>query len=543
MSQYVMPISETMRSDVDLVLNEAVPDDAPDRSSIEITERPSYGSYRIECTFFGDDRVTEERFEVIPFEIRKLEIKQNFTENYTDEITLTVSLMPVQYLQLYDNSRGLKCTIKFTRADRNNGHIETEPVITREYLVIFKDKTDIRKKYSKQALVPDNAAQMTADQQGALIPDVEFQLLEQSVYNIRKIKFNYILRDVTVKDAILMVCKICEIKTVGIVPPDNTKTYENFVIPPNMTFDQMMSYIQSYFGVYNKGLGYYYTQDVLYVYPNYETDPSTPESAHFYYVGNNYTGIEVTHAFSNEIIHIVINNFAKAKDLQDEGAENAGTAVIIQDASRVIDSATTIGESSSNPGTGLGKVTVSELNTSIFSAGENDVGMTYNTYQPMFAFDNSNPYRIRTELNNYRRVLMELKWSNAQPFTLLPGYRIYYHYDSEDVENRDSEDTISASSMYDTKTGICASATYTFTQAGRFGSLYIYTCEAKLILSLSYTSANSEPTGSTTASTDNARATKEVSSGGQDTPALRGMQTIANNSIARAGTSIKVGLF
>ena len=539
MAQFIMPISDALKSDVDLILN-ITSDDTPNKSSINITNRPTFGSYRLICKFFGDDRTTQERFEVEPVEINKLDILQNFTDNFADEITITVSLMPTQYLQLYDNSRGLKCSLEFYRANRNNGKYEKEPAITREYLVIFKDKTDIRKKYSKQTLVPDNVGQKSSEQQGNIIPDIEFQLIEELYYNIRKKKFNFILRNVTVKDAVLMVCKICNIKQAGLVDPDNTKVYENFVIPPNMTFDQMLSYIQSYYGVYNKGMGFYLTENILYVYPIYETAPTTPESAHFYYVGNNYTGIEVTHAFSNDIAHVVLNGFAREKDLQDEGAERQGTMIIMQDATRIIDEATTIGEATTSPGTGLGKVSINELNTSSFTAGENDIGMKYDTYQPMFVFDNSNPYRIRTSMNEYRRTLLSTLWANAEPFVLKPGYCVHYHYDGEDVNNRDSESSVSASSMYDVKTGVCSIVQYVFKIAGRFGATYIHTCESNISLSLAYTPANKEPTGETATSSDAARATKEASSGGKNTKALAG---VSSNSSNVATTKTQVGLF
>ena len=155
MSQYIMPVSDTMKANVDLILNEASSPDTPNTSSINITERPSFGSYTIECMFFGDNRTNNERFEITPFEVVKLTIEQNFNSSYTDEISLVVSLMPAQYLQMYDNSRGLKCSLKFTPTDRNTMKRETAPTIIKEYLVIFKDKSDIRKKYSKEALVPD----------------------------------------------------------------------------------------------------------------------------------------------------------------------------------------------------------------------------------------------------------------------------------------------------------------------------------------------------------------------------------------------------
>ena len=552
MSQYIMPLSETMKANVDLILNDAVAEDTPNSSSIQITERPTNGSYFIECTFFGDDRNTGERFEVVPFEVRKLTILQNFTENYTDEISLVVSIMPNKYLQLYDNSRGLKCSLRFTPVNRNTMKKSAAPTIIKEYLVVFKDKTDIRKKYSKEAMAPNKQGEKTQEQQGALIPDAEFQLIDQTTYNLRKIKFNFQARGVTMRDVILLTCKLCNITQAAVVQPDNTTVYENFLIPPNMSFDQMMVYLQSYYGVYNKGMGFYYTNDVLYVYPLYETNPSTPESAHLYYVGNNYTGNDVNHAMAGTITHIILNGFAKETDLQDSGAENDGTTLIVQDATRIIDRATTIMESGArNKGsTGLGPVSISELNTNIFAPVDMEVGMTYNAYQPMFRFDDSNSYKIRTDLNSYRRAIVYTKWEAAVPFTFKPGYRLYYHYDSEDLTKKDSESDVSSSSMYTTKTGICSAVTYVFLEAGRHGSEFVHSCSSDVILSLQHAPANSEPTGETITNVDAARATKEVGSGGLNTAALASstssLSHVASSTgleMNAAGTGPKVGIF
>nr|DAG42891.1 MAG TPA: hypothetical protein [Bacteriophage sp.] len=546
MSQYIMPISETMQANVDIILNEASSPDNPNTSSINVTERPMFGSYMIECMFFGDNRTNNERFEITPFEIVRLTIEQNFNTNYTDEISLVVSLMPAQYLQMYDNSRGLKCSLKFTPMNKNTMKRETAPTIIKEYLVVFKDKSDIRKRYSKEALVPESRGQMTQAQQGALIPDAEFQLIDETAYRLRKIKFNFIARQVTIKDAILLICKLCHITKAAIVQPDNDKLYENFYIPPSLSFDQTMIFLQSYYGVYDKGLGFYYTDGVLYVFPECETKPTTPESAHLYYVGNSYTGNDVNHAMADSVTHIVLSGFSKEKDLQDTGSEMEGTSMIIQDATRIIDNATTIGESNA---TGLGKVSVNELNTSVFSANKLDLGMVYNAYQPMFRFDDSNPYKLRELLNAYRRVIVSTQWDAAVPFTFKPGYCIYYHYDGENIAKNDQGATISSTPMYTTKTGICSGVSYTFLETGRHGGEYVHTCQCDLVLSLEYTPANKEPSGNTVSNIDSARSNREVSTGGRDVRALAG-NTMSRNGSSNAdidknvlGLGPKIGLF
>ena len=188
MSQYIMPISETMSTNVDMILNEVETPGSPNKSSLSITRRPKFGTVKIKCIFHGDNKTNGRAFELEPMEINKLIFEQDFQNKYTDEITLNVSMMPTQYLQLFDNSRGLKCTLTFTPCDLESGNEDIDDSWSREYLVIFKDKTDLRKKYGKKSLIPDKASEQTNEQQGALIPDIEFQLMDETAYHLRKIK-------------------------------------------------------------------------------------------------------------------------------------------------------------------------------------------------------------------------------------------------------------------------------------------------------------------------------------------------------------------
>ena len=542
MPQYLLPISDTMRENVAAILaNEA--SDAPKQASLNITKRPAFGSYHITCIFHGNNRVTGKQFELEPLMVEKIEFKQDFKNNYTDEITLVVSIPAVSYLQLFDDSAGLKCTLRFTPCSLEYIQFDDDDSWVREYLVVFKDKTDIRKKYGKQALIADNEQTKGIEQQNAMLPNIEFQLIDQTAYNLRKLRFNFQARQATMRDVILYICRMCSIPKIAMVEPNNTTKYNNLVIPPLMTFDNAMTFLQNHYGVYDKGLSYYYTEDVLYVYPPYEVEPTTPESVHLYYVGNNYTGLKVCHAYASDITHIIITDFVKTQELVDAGVERIGTDVIIQDAGRIIDRQSIITEAPHAKGTvGLGTVHLNEVNTTVYSPTDRQIGMTFDNYQLMFQFDNSNPYIVRSGINSYRRSLVGIDWHAAQPFTFKPGYKVYYHYDSEDVTTKDQDTNVDTSYMYTTKTGICEAVTYTYKMAGRIDKEHIYTCNAKLVLSIQYTPVNEKPEAETVSNLNTARGTKEVSLGGTNTPSLINIRQTSNQS-ATSSTPKRAKLF
>lgn len=532
MAQLIMPISDLMKENVAIILNEDNDRPSSNGSSINITKRPKYGSVKITCTFYGDDRTTGEHFELTPIEVTKYDIDQNFDASYTDNISLSVSLMPYQYLRLFDNSVGLKCRIEITSCDRNYAKEDDTSTFAKEYLALFKNKTDIRKQISKDMLSPDTDTRVTIEQQDSLMRDIEFQLIEQLAYDIRKVRVNFILTNASVKSAILYLCKVCKINTIAMIEPDNKRIYNNLIIPPTMTFDETMMYLQDYYGVYNKGMSYYLTENILYIYPMYETNPSTRDTCHLYYVGNQYTGSEVNHAYSEDICHIILSEFSNTKDMLDTGIENVGTTYIIQDADRIVDIAATIGESSriNNGASGLGKMHINELNTSVIDLKDITGGATYDAYNPKFVFDYCNPYTIRSKIHAFNRAIVVTSWPNAVPFTFKPGHKLYYHYDSEDVENRNQEEATGAIAKYTTKTGTCSAAIFKYRMCGRIGTELIHSCEASIILSIESDKPNKKPTASLSSVITNARSTKEFNTGGEDTKALITKRESANSS-------------
>ena len=518
MAMHTTTMSELMSHQVDNILNDAYDQSKNNISTFKVKERPLQGYYDLHVLFFGDNLVTNEKYEFEPMQINNLFIQQNFIKKYTDEISLNVSLTPEQYLTMFDNSRNLKCTIEFRLRDKDEAFIQNEPIITKTYIALFKDKSDVRKRIPKETMIPTSTLDQSVVQADQMFSDVEFQLIEELPHTLRNVKMNFQARNVTVKDMILLICKICEIKTICLTEPDNNFVYDNFIIPPTMTFDEAMNFLQDYYGVYDKGFQYYFTDDLLYIFPPYETNPKTPESAHLYYAGSNDHGVEIFHAYDTaDFIHIVINNAVESKDLADDAVENIGTSVLFQSADRIIDFVSTIGEGkdADDATLGLGPLDVKEINTGMHICSKDDVGAVYNAYNPIFQFDYANRYKYRSAINSYRRNLISSNWNSAIPYTFKPGYKLYYHFDSEDPSRREQGMTVGNSFMYNTKSGTCEGVMYKLEPVAKQGEDWIFNCIGSFTLSCEFDAAKQQPKGPSKSSIPSAKATKEVSGGNE----------------------------
>lgn len=504
MQQYRMPISETMQRNIDSVINtDYQVGEVFRESGIRIVDRPTSAILDIECRFHGRSSITGQDYDFEPYSVNKLVIEQKFTTSYLDYISLVLTLTPLQLVNILDNYRDLNCTIIMKERQPKIDYTDHSKIVFDEtYKVVVKDK-EIKKRISKKALIPDNKMDQNGEHSGQMFDNVEFQLIKDDEYLLRKKKFNFMMRDVTVKDVILYLAKQCDIETVCLTEPDNKQVYTNMIIPPQQTFISCMELLQSYYGVYNKGISYYYTGKVLYVFPTYETNPTTPDSAHLYYAGADaVSGVELYHAYSeDDMVHIVISSTPVIKDLADGGIENFGNAILFQHADRIVDLYSTIEEGQGNIYSryGMGRLDLKEPNTSIFSLKDTDFGLSKDAYNIIFKLTASQ-CADKSEIYSYMRTLVGVQWQNAWPDSFKPGYLIHYHYDGEDTSRRTDGDTLDYADSFEymTRDGVCESVTYTFkpVQGGKLSTKQSYSCIADIVLSVEYEPAEPEITPS-----------------------------------------------
>lgn len=543
-------LSDQMIANVEAILKTNPSQEEEDNKSgistnIHITEKPKATSYYIELTFHNQvkkglkysdptTKLPSDYFTFSPIRINGLRIQQDFESNYLTHYEVNVMLQVDQYLLLFYNYKDLRCNVTLYATDVNTNKIygineEGEPLLYIENAYcIFKDKVDILKKNPKSSIIPEKGKE-NPNQHEQFLDNISFQIIPEEDYLFRIQECNAIFTKSTVKEAIWGMCKVAEcVDAIMMIEPDNQTVYDNLVIPPILSFNEALQFLQEHYGIYSKGLGFFFQRKTLYVYPKYETSPILPKDkaesnqwnqgdtkvasrtvastssvrgeitlntlgdggmVHIYMVGdNNYVGMQYYHGFENNTIHIVSNSTATFQDLADVGLENTGYGYIVHHTNRDIDVERTVLEADNpvNARYGFWPINIHETPNNAYLVQDQqntEIGITSTKANLVYEDSMSNPFKIQSRLYSYRRSLASFTWNAAIPFTFRPGYRICYHYDGEDETNRDLTDRTSDSIQYMTKSGVAISVDYKFTLT-KSGDTDAYFCQGDVIASL-----------------------------------------------------------
>lgn len=514
-------------------------------TNINITGKPKATSYYIELTFHNQvkkgltytnpaTKQKEDYFTFSPIRINGFRIQQDFDENYLNHYEVNVMLQVDQYLLLFYNYKDLRCNVTLYSMDINSDKIygitdEGEPLLYIENAYcIFKDKVDILKKNPRSSIIPEKGRE-NPNQHEQFLDNISFQIIPEEDYLFRIQECNAIFTRSTVKEAIWGMAKVADcVDAIMMIEPDNKTVYDNLVIPPILSFHEALQFLQDHYGVYSKGLGFFFQRKTLYVYPKFETNPILPKDkselnqwergetkvasrsvsstssvrgeitlnvlgdggmTHIYMVGdNNYVGMQCYHGFEDNTIHIVSNSQATFQDLADVGLENVGYGYIIHHTNRDIDAERTVleADNATNARYGFWPINIHETPNNAYLVQDQqntEIGITSTKANLVYEDSMSNPFKIQSNLYMYRRSLASFTWNAAVPFTFRPGYRICYHYDGEDETERDLSDRTSDNVKYMTKSGVVISVDYKFTLA-KTGNRISYFCQGDVIASL-----------------------------------------------------------
>ena len=479
--------------------------DTKQSSGLKITWRPWTGIYDIELFFHGRYRADDTEFAFEPHQFSKFVIEENFIENYADHISIVVTLTANELLLMLDNYRNLRAHIYVRRMHPDIEYIDKEnPVLDQDYMVIFKDK-EIRKRISKQALMPNNYLERNDEHHNQQFTNVELQLVTDKEYQLKEKRFHFILTDATVKDAICYAVKQLGIEKISMPQPENEQKYVNLIVPPQQSFQSFIDFIQDRYGIYNEGCNFYYNNDIMFLYPPYKrTVKDCPETSHFYCTGDgSFQGMKFYHAKDqNNMYHIVINRTPVIKEMIDSGAENIGNELLFQHADKIIDLASVIGEGKGQEKArmGMGEIVVNSTNTTKFRwEKENTVKLDYgiinNPFSQEFIFTN-NMMKYKSELKSYRGTICGFEWGTAEPYFLRPGYAIKWHidgerenyYDTKKIPKENHGEEESRDTMeYKTYDGIARSVIYKLIPAATpKANRYPFSCTATIVLDLDY---------------------------------------------------------
>lgn len=238
-------------------------------------------------------------------------------------------------LLILRNYKDIHCALTLTRVHKSYFYPITElQPFEYDFLVIIDNAEDLLKELSKAELTAKktNDEQSGADNTDRILGrkiEIVMQLVTQEEHDLRLSQMNAILNNTTIENVILFRSEYSKYKNVNLYPPDNQKVYSTVTLPPMQNIATVFDFIQERYGIYAKGLEYYFTQGTLYIYPGLETNPEaeTKKILHIYNVPkNNYEGSDGYYAYdADDNIHLLCNQEIRLVNNAQKSSENTGS--------------------------------------------------------------------------------------------------------------------------------------------------------------------------------------------------------------------------
>lgn len=327
---------------------------------------------------------------------------------YADAMTISFALASKDYAAIYERAQGLMVVLTHRFADAYGARVYDPPPQVVKYRAMIVDPRDLKRQLRD------------VEQRTELDTQITLNLIEEQAYALRHKQFHGIFQNTTMEGLIRYIAQTFGIQTLHLAPPDNTHSYTHLVIPPAKGFDEVFDYLQATYGVYLKGLDFYFTAGALYVFPPYENAPKFPESA-ILYVGEqgDYAGAPAYHRTRDGVTEIVLAGVATSRDLSVMGAESHGTATMFMRSSQLVD-----GFVATSP---AGVALTSDTAAALRLPGSRPMDPAAQHSKYTAATDN--PFAQAAQLAKYQTVLLDAGWAQAVPGVLKPGHAVKLAYD------------------------------------------------------------------------------------------------------------------
>lgn len=379
--------------------------------------------YKVRCIFSNPNT----GYKYSPQWVSSILLVQDFLEKYMDTMEISISVNMDSLRELLKNSQDLKCTVILTPVEPATTRVNyDQDEIVWDMMVYMDDQPDLDKLFTTSRFEnPENERKELVSQQEAF-GEYTLTLISETMHTVRNIGINAILKDVTMNDVLHWICQQFKFENVEIIEPDNTLSYEAVIIPPLQYIGEIFEFLQERYGLYSKGLGYYFTNDTMYIYPAYDVEFDTCPAEGTAHIVNipegEFGGLNLYHSVVDDDIVIGSNTKAQVKPLNSAGSENVATAYISVNSDQMLDQDVKIDSS--------GKVEKAK-NVTVVKL-QNTAGNISSTMQNVkFSGQRTNVYAATSQLAQYNGTELMTGWVHAIPDLLKPGHHIIYHFDGQ----------------------------------------------------------------------------------------------------------------
>jgi hypothetical protein len=413
----------------------------------------------VDFTILNDDDAT---YKYSPEIIDKIVIGCKYIETITDAIYIYFKVAPTDYINLYKNLSNIRISMVLTYKDPITGEKDyTKNPIKISGIAMLKNPKDLYKEYSPEQLHPTDQVSKVESHVSLKIP-VELHVVNFNLYAIKQIQFHTTFTKTYINDALGHIAKALNISNMEIKQSDNTYQWEYIVIPPAYDISNIFTFLQNKYGVYNKGCCWYYTNDdVLYVYPSFETNPNNQNIAKIYNVPDSVIkGSKNYHKITNDVIEIVSNSKVSHVDKSQHSAENGATSYSFVRQSSILDNFVNNDSGQSSASVNNTLTVATAKNRTLSSINNNNDKFIQN------ASDNLCMYSSRIAEGDCSMISCE--WFQCIPLYFRPGHRIEYYFDNNGAFSK--------------QTGILDGVIYKIEPVKRQSSELSYSAKAKMVI-------------------------------------------------------------
>lgn len=356
----------------------------------------------------------------VSFQVISVNRVRNYLLAFTDEISITLQMPLGVYARLiYPNRLTLQITL------------------TRVPLKEIGSTTDSNAKIQSErfsAVLIDGERSPTIGQgvesndQTALdltqVADINFQLYDKALEQIRVMQTGGICRSTTVQNALVttlsnhaksaVVDGNRAINGVDMVEADNKDQKGAIVITQGTRVIDLADFMQSRIGIYNSGIGSYIQNKYWYIYPLFDTTEFNKRDKSLTIMvlpKRKFSNIERTFKIKGSSVTILITGETGFKD--DSGTQylNHGNGVRFADAATLLEMP---GNTSSNKTSILRDKNNSEFVAGAAIAGVNNAPVNANRIT-------ANPFTIFSSLAARNGGMFKCTWENSDSSLIIPG--------------------------------------------------------------------------------------------------------------------------
>lgn len=370
----------------------------------------------------------DDGYRLSPRIVKRFYIDQEFTTRYTDSIVISVEITLDEFKELTKHLKNLKCTIKLEAYSSvlQRKLFNVEPIIF-DSLTVVSDEIVINQLMNANVnkTASDVSNPDTPEKAEARITYPLF-LINSKMYDARQIQINSVLTNVTVEQVLYWSANQFGFDLANIYPPDNPTVYKNFIIPPMKDISTLYGYIQSRYGVYKDGCGYYATDDCLDIYPIFATDTTrvvNKGTIHLVHIAEgSYKGLAKYHHRYDDDVYILSNTNMDRKSMNTRKMDEEGNTHSFAMVDGRHDNSVVVGKN--------GTVT---RDKTVIQTIDMNANSQPKTNAQIYKFDGytNNVFKETTKMFAANSTVMRLGWAMAEPKLLKPGQLVMYHYDND----------------------------------------------------------------------------------------------------------------